>query len=168
MCGIKHTRNSKDKWGYVEICKPYIKDIEKRFKKNKSYTFRNCETLSDKQIENQHRSHLWRVFWYSFQQYKKGRKRKQYLRKIFKYWYSCPNTWGEKNNDFFQYDMICYWNMYAKSENKHIVFPKIRDILWHNQNALTKEQFRVLNWDIISVKFPNWSDEVINKKINIY
>lgn len=152
MFGVKHAKNSRNKWGYTEICKPYIKDLEKRFKKNKFYRFTSSEG-SDEQLENNHRSHLWRMWWYVFCHCKSGRKRKQCIRKIFNYWYGCPDTWGEYNYGFINYDIGCPWSMYATSEVRSpsgnpIVYPKIKDILLHNQKALTKEQFRILMWDI--------------------
>ena len=145
MFGVKHTKNSYNKFGEInEICIPYIADLEKRFKKNKFYRLHNTRS-SDAQMENNHRSHLWRMWWYVFCHCKLGRKRKQCIRKIYKYWNDCPDAWGEYNYDFLNFDLNCPWPMYATKEVRSlsgnpVVFPKIKDIILKNQMALSNKQ----------------------------
>lgn len=148
MFGIQHTINSKDKWGYVEICKPYIREIEKDFI-DKKYKESLNSRLTPEQHENSWRTHLWNVYWYMYLSNTNGRVRKQCLRKMFNYWYKCPDAWGEYNENYINYDVISPWPLFCTSEVKSlsgdsIVFPKIIDILTKHHKALTKKQQNII------------------------
>lgn len=146
MFGISHTKNSKNKYGYTEICIPYISLIERKYlSQDYRRVFSKYDTRSIEQVEHSMRSHLWNAYWYLFCHNHNGRKRKQALRKMFKYWYGCPDAWGEYTEDFLKYDLLCPFPMYATDEIRAkngdvVTCPKIKDVLLHNSRALTKRQ----------------------------
>lgn len=117
MKGIVHTKNYNI--NNFTICLDYIKSVE------------NAVSFFKGEYKRKMSEHLVDIYWQLFQQTRSSRKRKTYIRKMFKYW---------MNTDI-HYEVESPWPKYSTTKSERLANIKVRNILFTNSKVLNVDDF---------------------------